>query len=303
MNADRYGEILVFTRVVACGGLSAAARALSLSPSAVSKRISRLEKRLNVRLLNRSSRSLRLTAEGEAFYAGAARSLDTLDEAENALKSLSNSPRGLLRIFGPPAFGYLQLAPLVPEFLALYPDLRLEFQLHNEIVDPVEAGVDLAIRMGPQRDSSLVARKIGGSRWIICAAPSYLRRHGTPQTPTDLLSHNCMSFSVRTHRVHWSFKENGHTVRVPVRGNAISNQGEMLRQLALNGVGILRISEFVVAADTAAGRLVPVLADYVEKEEEEPIYAVFHHQRHMSPRIRVFLDFVQKKLAEQRRHN
>jgi DNA-binding transcriptional LysR family regulator len=297
MNADRYGEILVFTRVVACGGLSAAARTLALSPSAVSKQIARLEKRLGARLLNRSSRSIRLTSEGETFYEGAVRSLSAMEEAENALRSHSTSPRGLLRVFGPPAFGYLQLAPLVPEFVERYPDMCVEFQLQNEIVDPVEAGIDVAIRLGRLRDSSLVARRIGGTRWVICAAPAYLRRYGTPRIPSDLMSHNCMSFSVRTHRLDWVFHDNGRRVRIPVKGNAISNQGEMLRQLALEGVGVVRISEFVVAADLAAGRLVSLLADHMDSEEE-PIHALYQQQRHLSPRIRVFLDFLQKKLAQ-----
>jgi len=296
MKPDRYGEIVIFTRIVSSGSFSAAARMLSLSPSAVSKLIIRLENRLGARLFNRTSRSLRLTADGEAFHASALRVVEAMEEAENTLQDLTMRPRGTLRIVAPPAFCYVELAPIMPGFLETYPDIRVEFQMNTEISDPVEAGMDVVIRMGQISDSTLIARKIGYNRFVICATSDYLRKRGTPRTPSDLLAHNCLSYCVRTrtNKNDWILVEDGVHKRIPVRGNASATHGQMLRELGLNSLGIIRLPDYFIHEDLRAGRLVPILEEF--SPADEPIYALYLHQRNLSPRIRVFIDYLKEHL-------
>jgi Transcriptional regulator len=293
---DRFEEMRVFVRVAEDGGFSAASRTLSLTPSAISKLIARLEARLGVRLFQRSSRQVFLTAEGENFYAGALRALEAVDEAE-AVSLGAGTPTGILRIRSVPTFARYQLAPLMPEFLRRHPRLQVEFLLSNEGVGLLDGNVDVAIRSGELTDSSLISRRIASSRWIICASPRYLEAHGTPASAVDLANHECLNFSMSTHWNAWPFTTgNGQPSRVKARGRIAANQGDMLLALARAGMGIVRLAEFHISEDLADGRLVPLFPDQ-QDDTEEPIYAVYQNRRHLSPRVRVFLDFLEESFS------
>ena len=288
---DNQSEMAVFVRVVEAGNFSAAAREMNLTPSAVSKLIGRLEERLGARLLNRTTRHVSLTEEGRAFHQRCTPILDAIDEAERAVAELHGEPRGLLKVNVSTAFGRYHIEPLIPGFLARYPDLRLELTLSESIVNLIEEEVDVAVRIGQLPDSSLIARKLGTARRIVVASPAYLERHGTPQTPDDLKDHNCLSLSKATSLNQWEFKGPGAPRRIDVGGNFEANSGIALHRAAVAGMGLIRAGNFTVAADISTGRLVPVLADH-ELPPETNIYAVYPHNRHLSPKVRAFVDML-----------
>jgi DNA-binding transcriptional LysR family regulator len=291
---DRYVEIETFLRVVDRGSLSSAARSLSMSPSAVSKIISGLEARLDTRLLNRSSRSLALTTDGAAFYEAGARALEAMQDADLAV---STKPAGTLRIQCLPSFGMHQLAPLVPELLEKYPELKLEFILTMGPLDTAR-GVDVWIHVGPMSDSALVMRRIGGTGYMFCAAPSYIEKHGPIRSLDDLKDHNCLNFNVPTDFKLWSIMDKDGRVRLlEVQGNTSANQGGMLLELARVGVGIVYLADFHAYPDLKSGRLVRLFPSV--RTPSDPVYAVYHGRRHLSPRIRVFLDFLSDRFARQ----
>ena len=289
---DNTSEMGVFVRVVEAGNFSAAARELRLTPSAVSKLIGRLEERLGARLLNRTTRRVSLTEEGRTFYQRCTPILAAIDEAERAVTELHGVPRGLLKVNASTAFGQYHIEPLIPDFLARYPDLRIQLTLSESLVNLVEEEVDVAIRIIAQLpDSSLIARKLGSARRMVVASPAYLERHGVPRTPGDLKDHNCLRLSTATHFNQWEFKGPDGPRRIEVGGNFEVNNATGLHNAALVGLGLIRAADFVVAADVQSGRLVPVLADY-ETHIETNIYAVYPHNRHLSPKVRAFVDML-----------
>ncbi len=288
---DNQSEMAVYVRVVEAGNFSAAAREMNLTPSAVSKLIGRLEERLGARLLNRTTRHVSLTEEGRAFYQRCTPILDAIDEAERAVAELHGEPRGLLKVNASTAFGHYHIEPLIPGFLARYPDLRLEFTLSESIVNLIEEEVDVAVRIGQLPDSSLIARKLGTARRIVVASPGYLERHGTPRTPDDLKHHNCLRLSKATSLNQWEFTGPGAPRRIDVGGNFEANSAIALHGAAVAGLGLIRVGDFTVAADVRTGRLVPVLADH-ELPPETNIYAVYPHNRHLSPKVRAFVDML-----------
>jgi DNA-binding transcriptional LysR family regulator len=231
----------VFVRAVELGGFSPAARALRMTPSAVSKLVARLEKRLGARLINRSTRKLLLTAEGEAFLERAHRVLAGLDEAERAVAS-GAVPRGLVRVNCNVPFGLHSLLPLIPRFTAAHPEVRLDIVLTDQVIDLMDARTDIAIRVGPMRPSQLMARKLGQSRMVVVAAPAYLAGRGVPQTPHDLDAHNCIAFNFARHCDEWPFVIDGTHLSLPARGNVVVSDGEISRRLALAGQGVTRLS-------------------------------------------------------------
>jgi DNA-binding transcriptional LysR family regulator len=293
---DRFRELTVFLRVVETGSFSSAARDLSLNPSTVSKLISRIEERLGTRLFARSSRVVRLSTDGEIFQAGALRALEALEQTEVEITS-SRAPasiKGTLRIHSLPAFARYQLAPRMPAFLSRYPDLHVEFLLSNETPNFIEQKIDVSIQSGELVDSALIGRKLGTSRWVICAAPSYLSEYGIPETPEDLKDHNCLNFTPEIPFREWPVID-GKTrkpTRVNVGGSISSNHGEMLLDLARLGIGIVRLAEFHIGSDLRKGSLVPLLRDY-QNDEEEPIHALYLHRRLTHIRVRTFLDFLE----------
>ena len=291
MDINRSGEMEVFVRVVDLGGFSAAARALRMTPSAVSKLIARLETRLGARLVNRSTRKLQLTPEGSAFYDRAVRVLADLDEAERSAAA-GASPRGRLRVNTNVPFGTHYLIPLLPGFLERHPEVTVEVTLTDTVVDLLEDRADVAIRVGPLKSSQLVARKLGESRMMLVASPAYLSARGTPQTPGDLARHNLLGFSFARQSNGWPFRDaDGSASAVVPTGNALVSDGESMRLLVLTGLGISRLSLFHIGPDVEAGRLVPVLEAY-NPGDTESIHAVYVGGGHLPARVRAFLDYL-----------
>ncbi|TGV11003.1 LysR family transcriptional regulator [Mesorhizobium sp. M8A.F.Ca.ET.173.01.1.1] len=291
-DINRSGEIEVFVRVVEAGSFSAAARALRMTPSAVSKLIARLEARLGTRLVSRSTRKLLLTPEGAAFYESGLRILADMAAAEREAAA-GAAPRGRLRVNTYVPFGVHRLIPLLPRFLERYPEISVDLVLTDSVIDLMAERADVAIRAGPLGESRLVARKLGQSPVVVVAAPSYLEPHGTPLTPADLDTHNRMGFGFVRHIDGWPFLDaQGNAVMIPITGNALVSDGEAMRLMTLAGVGISRLARWHVAADIAAGRLVPLLEDF-NPGDEEATHAVYVGQgRHLPARVRAFLDFL-----------
>ena len=289
---DRAGDMTLFARVVEAGSFSAAARALDRTPSAVSKQIRRLEDRLGVRLLNRTTRHLSLTDAGDAFYAYAARIAGELEEAEDAVAAFGDYPRGTLRVAATVSFGRVEILPRIESFLRRWPDVRLEVELTDHHVDLVEEGLDVAIQWREQiEDPAVVARRLCINRRIICAAPAYVERHGMPRTPEALTEHNCLTLTELSEFNDWAFTDAEHGERVlHVGGNFAANTADGLYEAAIAGVGLARLSTWLVMPDIRAGRLVPVLPEY--PHERSAFYLVYPHRRHLSPAVRAFVDFL-----------
>jgi DNA-binding transcriptional LysR family regulator len=296
LDVNRSGELEVFVRAVELGGFSAAARALGMTPSAVSKLVSRLEARLGARLVNRSTRNLQLTPEGCVFYERGVRVLAELDETERGAAT-GAAPRGRLRVHANVPLGRHYLLPLVPEFLAAHPDITLDIVLTDQVVDLLEQRTDIALRSGPLKDSQLVARKLGDAQMVIVGAPAYLARNGTPHTPADLAAHNRLGFGFARATSGWPLLDvEQRRIEVPVEGNAQVSDGETLRELALAGVGLARLAAFQVREDVAAGRLI-VLLDAFDSGETEPVNALYLGQGgHLPARVRALLDFLVERM-------
>ena len=285
-----------FVRVVDSNGFSAAAPVLGLSPSAVSKLITRLEARLGVRLLQRTTRALHLTQEGEVFYAAAKRIVGEIETLENQIAGQSSTPSGVLRVTTSLAFATHQLAPVLSEFLARYPLVQFELLPTDRVIDMVEEGIDVALRIGRLADTSFMARKIGEDKRLICAAPSYLARHGTPQRPEDLARHNCIVSRDHAYLNRWSFKVDSQVVEIDVRGRVAVSEGEAQMQLALQGVGIVRLTRLTLAQAIREGTLVPLLGAF-SAEEAVTIHAVYPHRRHLAPKVPAFVNFLIEKFT------
>ncbi len=288
------GELEAFVAVIEAGGFSAAAPRLGLTPSAVSKLIGRLEERLGLRLLQRTTRQLRPTAEGEAYFARARGLLDELRDMDAEIAGERGAARGLLRVNCSVGLGLSQLTRLVPDFLQRHKQVRLELALEDRFVDLVGEGFDIGIRLGRRPESALRSRQLGTIARRIFASPAYLERMGTPRTPEDLAQHNCLNFSTMAWLNAWPLKtgrERQPTRGVDVSGNFLGNNGELLYQMALEGVGIMRLADFMVADDIRAGRLVPLLEEF-DPRESVPLYLVWPAQRFEPPRLRAFIDYM-----------
>ena len=293
-GADRAREMAVFSAVAASGSFSAAGRDLGLTPSAVSRTLDRIEARLGVRLMLRTTRTLTLTPEGQAYLGAARRILSDLDDAEQAIAD-QGAPRGRLRVSASLSHGRLCVVPLLGDFVALYPHILVDINLTDVVVDVAAGQADVAIRFGPLADSGLTARKLGETRRVIVASPAYLAARGTPRTPEDLHDHNCLNFNFRRVEPVWPFVREGREYSLSVRGAVEANNGETLGQLAAAGVGVTRVGAFSVADDVAAGRLVPLLEDF-NPGDVENIHAVFVGGANTPARVRVFVDFLAERL-------
>ncbi|ANL66488.1 LysR family transcriptional regulator protein [Rhizobium phaseoli] len=290
-DVNRSGEMEVFVSVVERGGFSAAATARRMTPSAVSKLVARLEARLGVRLVNRSTRRLQLTPEGCAFYERSIAILADIAEAERQASS-GEEAAGRIRINTSGSFGNHVLAPLVPAFMALHPAVTLDIAHTDRIVDLMEERADVAIRAGPLKSSSLIARKLGATSKTIVASPDYLGRHGEPRTVADLRRHCRIGFSYARAIEGWPMRESGETVTIPITSGIQVADGEAMRHLALSGAGLARLASFTVRADIEAGRLVPVLEEANPGDIEE-FYALYIGQGGPLPaRVRALLDFL-----------
>ncbi|MFJ4431366.1 LysR family transcriptional regulator [Pseudomonas sp. NPDC089395] len=286
----RSGEMEVFAKVVDEGSLSAAARALGLTPSAVSRIIARTEQRLGTRLLLRTTRAITLTAEGDAYLHGARRILADMIEVEEAITD-QGVPRGRLRVSAALGHGRQTVVPLVAAFSALYPQVLVDLTLSDEITDILGGQADVALRFGHLPDSSLSARLIGDTGEVIVASPAYLERCGAPLQPEDLARHNCLRFNFRRAMAEWPFVREGQAFSLKVAGNIECSSGEALAQMAKVGAGIARIGTFTVADELRSGELVPLLEAF-NPGDREPIHAVFVGGPAMPARVRVFVDFM-----------
>lgn len=285
-----------FVSAVDTGGFSAAARKLQLTPSALSKLVTRLEDRLGARLLQRTTRRLQLTPEGETFYLRARRILEEIHEAETEVLLSTSHPNGLLRLHCGSAFGMHQLAPAVPSFLERYPDVRLDITINDQAPAALEEGIDLAIRIGQLDESSIVARRICNLERVICAAPSYLARYGTPHTPDDLHRHNCLWITSLPVLRRWPFDTNEGTRVVHIDGNLVANNAETVLQLTVAGLGITRLTDVMVGDAIKKGDLVPILTDW-HHVEPVPLFATYPSGRHLSPKVRAMVDFLVERFA------
>jgi DNA-binding transcriptional LysR family regulator len=292
---DKLTGMAVFARVVEARSFSAAATQLGMSRSAVSKAIAGLEDRLGARLLNRTTRRLALTEIGQAFYERCARIVAEAEEAELAVSRLQATPRGTLRVAAPVSFGTLHLAPALPDFMVRHPDLRVEIDLADRIVDLIEEGYDLALRIAALPDSSLVARRIADNHMVVCAAPSYWRRRGRPSEPRELARHACITYAYHRTPNEWPFAGPDGRFTVRVDGPLMSNNGDLSLAAALAGLGVVALPCFLCGSDLAAGRLEQVLGAWMPPPTG--IHAVYPHGRHLSAKVRAFVDFLVERFG------
>ena len=299
---NRAGEMMVFVRVVEAGSFSEAARLLLMTPSTVSKLIARLEARLGVRLIERSTRRLVLTGEGQFYYERSQALLGQLDETEQQIALGGAEAEGVIRVTSSVTFGTAALEPILPEFLEAYPRIVVDLSLSDDVVDLYLDRTDIAIRVGKLQDSNLMARKIGETRRRIVASPAYLAKHGTPRAPEDLIHHNCLGFNFRRANPVWPMREGGRIVERMLSGSLLANNGETLRRMAVAGVGIARIADYHLRGPIARGELVELLPDSDIGETDE-IHALFRGAQFLPARVRAFLDFttprMQRFLAEE----
>lgn len=293
---DRLRALEVFVEVVKRDGFARAAEALDTSPANVTRYISELEAHLQTRLLNRSSRKMSLTSSGEALFERAKSILDDVAEAEAIVSSATMQPHGVLRINAPLSFGVLHLAPLWAKFMREYPEVQLDVSLIDRVVDIVEEGYDMAVRISRAGSTTNVARKLATSRNVLCASPDYLQQHGMPQTPAELLQHACIGYSYAASADEWQMLDaSGAPHAVKVRCVMHTNNGDTARLAALGGMGVIWQPTFLVGEDLRAGRLQRVLPDY--QMQDMDVLAVYPSRRHLSAKVRVMIDFLLRELA------
>lgn len=294
---NRYVEMQVFVRAAEDGSFSAAARNLAITPSAVSKSIARIEDRLGVLLFRRTHRTLQLTQEGEAFHHAALMAIDAVETADAAVFT-GIAFQQVLRIRSMPIIGQLVLAKKVAEFCLLHPNISVELQLRIDPTHLLDDGMDVAIHVGALKDSSLIAMPFASTRWIICAAPSYLALHGSPLHPNELANHTCVNFISSIGASTWTVRNEDHPAKpLPPKSRLLSNQASVLIEFALAGLGIARLTEIQVADDLASGRLVELFPEY-QSHDEDPVLAVYQSRRHLSSRVRTFVDFLRTSFAD-----
>ncbi|MCE1239687.1 MAG: LysR family transcriptional regulator [Azonexaceae bacterium] len=296
MKTSTFAELEFFVLLVRLGSLSAAARALDITPPAATMRLAAMEKRLGVRLLNRSTRKISLTPEGETYLEHAARLLAELREMDELVSGNRQAPRGQLRVNAPLGFGRTVIAPLLSVFAARHPELEVQLEVSDRPLDLIDSGFDLAVRFGELPDTRINARRIMSNRRFICASPAYLEKHGTPKTVADLAGHRCI-----VHRQNedawgvWRFIADGRSEIVKVHGVLSSNDGDIVQGWALDGQGIVIRSEWDVARYLDSGHLRRILPDYTLPAAD--LYAYYPGRQHLPARVRVFIDFLVEELA------
>ncbi|HCU54544.1 MAG TPA: LysR family transcriptional regulator [Gammaproteobacteria bacterium] len=294
---DPITDIAVFVRVAELGSFTRAADALEISKAAVSKSIGRLEKRLGARLLHRTTRKLTLTEAGDTFFRRGVAALAELNDAQQEISQLSQTPRGLLRVTAPTYLGSVTLAPLLHEFQKRYPEVSLDLNLNDQRVDLVQERFDVGVRISTMTDSGLVSRRLASCPIRIVASPDYLKRHGTPKLPADLRQHDCLTYSVSRTPNEWRLRApNGRWVTAEVKGRIRCNNDFVIKQAAIDGLGIAFFPSFFVDREIADGRLVQVLKGY-----DGPsffIQAVYPTRRHLPSKVRVFVDFLVEHLGK-----
>ena len=288
-------DMVAFARVVEARGFSEAARRMGVSKSRLSKTVARLERALGVRLLHRSTRGLSVTEIGAAFYEHCTRVADEALQAAELVSRLQSEPRGVLKVTAPVAFGRLHVAPAVAEFLLRHPQLSLDMTVTDRLVDLVDEGYDLAIRIAREASPHLVARELAPVRRVICATPEYFGRHGVPATPLDLEAHNCLHYTRLGPRGEWRLRGARGEIVVNVKGSLRIDDDDALAQAVLSGLGIGLLPTFIIGGELQAGRLQAVLSDYVPLERH--VYAVHLPNRHLPAKVRAFIELLQDRFA------
>ena len=317
---DTLAAMRAFAQVVVAGSFAAAARQMGVATSSVSRPVGELEYQLGARLFYRTTRKLSLTEAGHIYYDRVAGILTAVDEATLAVAQNDGMPSGILRLTVPTGIGRYIVASILPNFLTNYPNIRRVLSMTDQMIDIVEAGVDLAIRVGPQRDSSLIARRVGASRRVICGSPAYLNSAGTPLTPSDLERHNCLTFRAHPGSNAWKFNGPDKTIEVRVTGagrgrwklfrrgryspgiastsprsNAVSffaTNADALTAAAVAGLGLILLPDWNMGNELAEGKLIEVLSDWRAVPEASPIFAVYPPQGQLAPKVRAFIDFL-----------
>jgi len=280
-----------FVAVAEAGSFTAAARQLGISTAQASRQISALENRLVTKLLYRTTRKVSLTEAGQIYYRHCRQALNGLEEAERAMTDLQQTPQGTLRLTAPTTYGETRIAPLLNEFVSRYPALNLEIKLTNRKVDLIEEGFDLAIRLGPLEDSSLIAKRLATRRQYVCASPGYLADHGEPHSLSELTRHHCLQGTLD----YWRFQQQGQLKTVKITGRIRCNSGQLLLDAALKGLGIVQLPDYYVQSYIEQGQLRVLLADL--QPPEEGIWALYPSSRHLSPKVRMVVDFLSERLG------
>ncbi len=294
---DRFQEMQVFSAVVDAGSFVAASEALDMSKAAVSRHVAELEARLGVRLLHRTTRKLSLTEEGEVFHARCKDLLSGLAEAEAEITERSGHAIGVLKVSVPVSFGVLHMAPLWAAFMAAHPQLALDVTLSDRIVDLVEEGFDIALRIAKLPSSSLVSRRLSSTRLVLCASPQYLKKHGRPRTPADLADHIVLAYSLLAMGDTWEFEGPEGFVAVKVNARMHTNSGDTCRAVALGHHGIILQPSFLVGEELRSGKLVEILPGY--RSIQLGIYAVYPSRKYVLPKVRLLVDYLAKSFAGQ----
>lgn len=280
-----------FVAVAETESFTKAAARLGISTAQVSRQVSALETRLAAKLFHRTTRKVSVTEVGRVYYQHCRQVLDGLDEAERAITNLQTTPRGLLKITASVTYGEGTIAPLINDFLTQYPELEVQMNLTNLKVDLVDQGYDLAIRLGQLEDSSMMAKRLGSRTQYVCASPSYVSTYGLPHTLSELEQHNCLIGTLD----YWRFQEKGKARNVRIKGNLSCNSGHALVDAAIKGLGIIQLPDYYVNPFIASGELVSLLEN--NRQADEGIWALYPHNRHLSPKVRMLLDFLGDKLA------
>lgn len=296
MIMDKLARLHAFTEVVTQGGFAAAARVMGLSRSAVSKYVLDLEAELGAQLLQRTTRVVSPTETGRAYFERAKAILADVAEADQAVSQLQSAPRGLLRVNAPMSFGTLHLSNAVADFMRAYREVSIQLVLNDRIVDPIEEGHDVTIRIAQLADSSLIARRIAPARMVLCAAPGYLEGRREPRRAADLKQHDCLHYGLAATGTQWRLAGPGGTETVTIRYRLCSNNGEVLRDAAVKGLGIALLPSFLVGGELQSGQLRTVLPSHAPAPLT--IAALYAPSRHISPKVRLFVDFLAKRFGD-----
>jgi DNA-binding transcriptional LysR family regulator len=292
---DKLANMEAFAVVGETGNFAEAARKLNLANSVVSKRVKDLEDFLGTQLFLRTTRKVTLTDTGYSYLEYVRKVLDELDEVESRIRYKMDKPSGTIRIAAPLSFGMKYLGPIISSYIDQYPDVVVKTYLSDRRINLVEEGYDLSIRSGPLEDSGLIAKKIQTCRRVVCASPSYLKKHGTPQKPEDLRGHNCLSYLNLADGKSWPFQVNGKKIWQSVNGTFLADNGDILHESALSGCGIVLLPTFIVSESIAKGKLKIILDTY--EEDDFNMYAVYQHTKHLSIKVRTLIDHFTKFLA------
>jgi DNA-binding transcriptional LysR family regulator len=287
---DRFAEIGVFAAVVAARSFTRAGQKLGMTASGTSRAVGRLEERLGVRLLNRTTRTLSLTDDGAAYYERCAKILADLEDANLAMARARVGPRGRLRVDAPSVLGQFILGPALSSFLEKYPDVAVDLSLRDHLIDPVAEGVDVVVRMAELRESDLACKRLGGARVVVVGAPRYFARYGRPREPSELRKHRCLGFLAGSTPLPWRLRGGSDEVNLAVAGRLHTNSTDTLRRAALAGVGLIQVYAFLLAGELKSGALEVVLREH--EPEPRPIYALYARHKIAVPKVRVFVDFL-----------